>query len=484
MSVCDPVRKPEPPSRRPLKHRRLGWLCVTVATLAACSSPTASTAPTTPSAYVSITGTSVLTAVGQTSQLTAKSSSGIDVTRVVTWQTSNTAVATVTTSGLVTATGLGTASIQAIYQSTTSMFSVFVGGQGTFMVTACGFLSIPGTYLVPSDLPPAPGIAPCLTINVSSVQLNCQGHNISNLLLSNVSNVTVSNCIISTASGSNVSTLTLSGSTLEVVNLVGSSSIVVQNNTINDPSGGAVSLQGGGNNQVVHNIISGSNGYGVLLQGGSNNQVVQNTINGLYNGGPTQNGLDDCVALQNEVGDLIQGNTFMNSFDTGVESVDSLANTTIADNTMTNIGNAGIGAYYCTNWANNVVRNNSVSGSPGLLLVTSSQGPKCGSQITAAGFTGNQMIGNTFRNPAAGYQSSIVVAVPRMYVYFAPGTPVMSNLLQGNDFGSEEGPELTPLAGFIDGGGNICAALSSGSAANFACSSGGPSRRRYQVARR
>jgi parallel beta-helix repeat protein len=411
---------------------------------AACSAPTA------PNAHVSITGTSIFTAVGQTSQLTAKDSSGTDVTRVVTWQTSNTAVATVTTSGLVTATGLGTAAIRAIYQSTTNTLAVFVGVQGTTTVTACGPLSIPGTYLVTSDLPPAPGIAPCLTINVSYVQLNCQGHNISNLSLSSVSNVTVSNCIIPNATGTNVATLTLSGSTLGALDLTGSSSIVVQNNTFNDPSFG----------------------YAVYLQGGSNNQVVQNTINGFYDGGPTQNGLDDGILLQNEVGDLIQGNTLMNSFDTGVESIDSLANTTIADNTMTNIGTAGIGAYHCTNWANNVVRNNSVSGSPELLVVTYSQDLTCGSQAAAAGFSGNQIIGNRFRNPASGYRTSIVQAGPRMYVYFGPGSPVMSNLLQGNDFGSEEGPELTPLAGFIDGGGNICTALSSSSQANFACTGG------------
>jgi parallel beta-helix repeat protein len=339
-----------------------------------------------------------------------------------------------------------------------------VGVQSTTTVTACGPLSNPGTYLVTSDLPPAPGIAPCLTINASYVQLNCQGHNVSNLSLSNVSNVTVSNCIIVTATGINVATLTVGGSTLGALLLTGPSSTVVQNNTFNNSFAG----------------------YAVYLQGGSNNQVLQNTVNGFYDGGPTQNGLDDCIMLQNEVGDRIQGNTLMNSFDTGVESIDSLANTTIADNTMTNIGTAGIGAYWCTNWANNVVRNNSVSGSPGLLFATYSQGLVCGSQIAAAGFSGNQIIGNRFRNPAAGYRSvvPVVLPAPRMNVYFAPGTPVMSNLLQGNDFGSEEGPELTPLAGFTDGGGNVCAALSPGSAANFACSSGGPSRRRYQVVRR
>jgi hypothetical protein len=45
---------------------------------------------------------------------------------------------------------------------------------------------------------------------------------------------------------------------------------------------------------------------------------------------------------------------------------------------------------------------------------------------------------------------------------------VTGNLLQGNDFGANDGPDLNPLSGFIDGGGNICGPLNP-ALSNFVC---------------
>jgi parallel beta-helix repeat protein len=464
-------------SGRPLQRVRRSWagpLWAAVIASAACGGPTG------PTTSVSITGTSVLTAVGQTSQLIAKDTNGADITRVVTWQSSNTAVATVSASGLVIATGLGETTIQATYQSTSSLFAVFVGAQSVTTVTACGFLSAPGTYLVTADLTTSPGSLSCLNVTISNIQLNCQGHAVSNITIaSGLSGLAIANCITSILAATQVTNLSVIGSTLTQVVLTAASGAAIQNNTFGNTSGFAgVTLAESSGAVVRNNTFNGPSGVAgrnaaIVLHDGMNNQVIGNTINGFYDGGPTENGVDDGVLLSNESGDLVQGNTISNCFDTGVEGLDSLTNTTIADNTMTNIGASGVATYWCTHWLNNVIRDNSVSETPGLFKAVYSQGTNCGSQVAPIAFSNNQLVGNRFRDPAAGYGSAVVIVAPRMIVSLGASSSVITaNLLLGNDFGSEEGPELMPLNGFIDGGGNICAPLSASSAANFACSSG------------
>lgn len=441
---------------------------------AACGGPTG------PTSSVSIAGTSVLTAVGQTSQLIAKDTNGADITRVVIWQSSNAAVATVSASGLVTATGVGEATIQATYQSTTSLFAVFVGAQSTTTVTACGVLSAPGTYLVTANLTTPPGSLSCLNVTISNIQLNCQGHAVSNITIaSGLSGLSITNCITSILAATQVTNLSVSGSTLAQVVLTAASGAAIQNNTFGNTSGFAgVTLAESSGAVVRNNTFNGPSGVAgrnaaMVLHDGMNNQVIGNTIDGFYDGGPTANGVDDGVLLSNESGDLVQGNIISNCFDTGVEGVDSLTNTTIADNTMTNIGAAGVATYWCTHWLNNVIRDNAVSETPGLFEALYSLGATCGSKPSPVAFSNNQIVGNRFRDPAAGYGSSVVIVAPRLIVSLGTSSSaITANLLQDNDFGSEEGPELMPLNGFIDGGGNTCAPLSPSSAANFACSSG------------
>jgi len=98
-------------------HWIAGMIIVVAAAMfaVACGS---STSPSTVS-MVAVTGT--VSAVGATSQFvaTATLSTGTtqDVTGQSTWQSSNTAVATVNPTGLVTGVGVGTAQITATYQS-------------------------------------------------------------------------------------------------------------------------------------------------------------------------------------------------------------------------------------------------------------------------------------------------------------------------------------------------------------------------------
>jgi hypothetical protein len=152
-----------------------------------------------------------------------------------------------------------------------------------------------------------------------------------------------------------------------------------------------------------------------------------------------------------------------------VEGSDSVTNVTVGNNTFSNIGNAGIGAYWCTSWTGNTIRGNSVSMSPTLLRVSYSVGqPQCGTPHPSGGFSGNQIFGNTFRNPILGLPDT---AWPGMYVALSQGT-VTGNLIQGNDLGANGGPYFYPLQGFIDGGGNICGPLNP-AISNFACTGGG-----------
>jgi|SRR5579862_2276500 len=102
------------------------------------------TTPTTPAATitsVNLTGTVALTAVGQTSQLiaTAGLSDGSHqtVTSQASWQSSNPAVATVSSTGLVSSVGYGTATITATDQtvSGSSVVTIALNVAGTWTGT-------------------------------------------------------------------------------------------------------------------------------------------------------------------------------------------------------------------------------------------------------------------------------------------------------------------------------------------------------------
>ena len=101
--------------RSALSRSRLALLSVWIsaASLGAahCGSPTAP-AQSTPLPLL-LSGTLVLTSVGQTSQLTVTTNAGTPVTSGVTWQTSTASVATVSVTGLVTAAGFGTTTVTA-----------------------------------------------------------------------------------------------------------------------------------------------------------------------------------------------------------------------------------------------------------------------------------------------------------------------------------------------------------------------------------
>jgi len=98
----------------------------------ACGAPPPQPSPPSPPTVISIaiSGTAALTAVGQTSPLTATATltdgTTQNVTNSSTWVSSSSAVATVSGAGLVTAVAAGTATMTAAYQGKTGTLSITV----------------------------------------------------------------------------------------------------------------------------------------------------------------------------------------------------------------------------------------------------------------------------------------------------------------------------------------------------------------------
>jgi hypothetical protein len=481
-----------PPGTRPTVPTPWPSLAVGAAlmafTLATCAAPTAPLPSNSPvvGGQLTITGTTLLTAPGQTSQLTVKDASGTTLTTGVTWTSSVSTVASVSPSGFVTAIAFGTTAVTAKTSSANGGASVYVtpAAGATKSLTSCGSVTGSSAYVLTADvLLPAPSTGNCVTISsVGSVQFDCAGHVIQGLTIQNANTATIANCVVTkSVTIAGASNITLTNITANAgVNVSNSTAVTITGSTINPAPSGTpnvnasfdtgLRIQGNVINTLVTPI------YGVFLTSGSGNQVVQNTIIGDYDGGTTINGPDDGVLMITETGDLVQGNTIRGFFDTAVEGVNYLANTTIADNTISNIGTSAVSSYWCTNWTGNVVRNNTVTQAPLLLYVNYSIGGfQCGLAGTANAFSGNQIVGNHFRAPITGTQGSVPgpkgsvpTSGPTARIIVVLPAPVTGNVIQGNDFGTTDGPYLVPLSGFTDGGGNLCGPPNP-SLSNFPC---------------
>lgn len=434
---------------------------------AACSS-----SPTNPSGASSLilTGPTTLTP-GLTVQLTANGPSGTPVTASLTWQSSNRSVATVSGTGVVTAVAPGSATITASDVSATGRLSMSVEplNQTTTTLTACGVITAPGQYVLAADLP---GNGICLTIsNTASVQLDCAGHKVAAgvgtaaaLAVANAVGVSVTGCTV-------IGQLTIRSAQNVTV---ADTTIAVSGPTT------AADVEQGTNVLFARDTIafSGSNAtVGIAFQNGTRNQVLQSTLSGQYDGGKLNVGTDDGILLTNETDDDIENNVIQNFYDAGVEGVDALSATTIAGNTFRNMGFAAVGSYWCTNWTGNVVRGNNVSGTPVLAdVIYKTASAQCGAMPAVTGFVNNQFLGNTFGSRSGGTLGGpggpTMPTGPSMAISMS-GT-VMGNVLANNDFGTNPGPNLVPLTGFTDGGGNICGPQEP-AVSNFPCTGSGGS---------
>src|SRR5260221_10046117 len=114
-----------------MTHRRptlIAFAVILSCLAAACDSCNSDSAPSPTVTSVTITSTATLTAPGQTTQLTERAAlsngSTQDVTSQATWQSSNTAVATVSSTGLVTIVTFGQVDITATFQSVSGKTTV------------------------------------------------------------------------------------------------------------------------------------------------------------------------------------------------------------------------------------------------------------------------------------------------------------------------------------------------------------------------
>ncbi len=400
----------------------------------AAPSPAPSQTPAPAAVALDIAGQTILSA-GMTSQLTARGLDGSTVTGV-TWTSATPAVATVSPNGLVTAIADGTSTITATAESVNGRGSTTVlvqpSGSSTIVLTACTNITSPGRYVVDRDMPDK---SPCFTLsNIANVQIDCLGHWMRAIVLDHVSHATITGCTVAAnIKMTSAVDVTVSGSTIltGILWAVQSTSVVFTGNTL---------------------AVTGTGlGATVVLDSGSNNKVLHNTMTGGYNGGSADVGTDDGVIIANESGDVIEDNAISNYYDAGIEGVGSVIGARLANNTIANVGVAGVSWYWCTAWTNTSAQGNSVTSAPRLVYIFYDTGSKCGPIVPAA-FSDNQFVGNLFHDPAPGTSTGTKSPAIRITM---PGS-VQRNLIQGNDLGDSNGPYLTPLDGFIDGGGNLC----------------------------
>jgi hypothetical protein len=364
---------------------------------------------------VAVTGAAALT-VGDNVQFKAIASTGQDVTFGANWQSSDPVIARVSAQGVVLAVSPGRAIISATSTSVKGQIELSVGAAllTSPTITRCGDIVAPGTYTIASDISQPVFIGLCISIRSGDVELSCADHTVSGIHVFAATNVTVHHC------------------TLQDVSWVTDSANVT----------------------FHHNRMA-----TITLEQSRGNTVRDNIIDGGYDGSGRQVGEDDGVILIDERDDTIVDNEIRNVFDAGVEGVDRVTNTVIANNTIDNTGSVGISSYWCTAWTGNTVSGNSITRSPGLVrFIYSVSATKCRDTSIVPVFMSNRFIANRYSQPTPIPQSggSMNFSLSRL-----GDAGVENNLIQGNDMGRSYGPEATPENGFINGGGNICAANTS-----------------------
>jgi Right handed beta helix region/Bacterial Ig-like domain (group 2) len=444
--------------------------CLGLMGLAACggsASPTTPTpAPTTPAGptvrYLSVVGPTVFTAIGQTGQFSATATLTDGTTRTVTslatWQSSKTAVATISTAGLVTAVGLGTTAIIATYEGRNFGTSIQVttpsSSNGT--IAACGVYTTNGPFTLTADIVPTKTSCVQFSGSVGAV-LDCQGHDAASLNLSDVRDFTVRNCrlhgTIADSSGGlfNLRINNSSGVTVDHSDELGTAFVVSCTSCTFSNSSFVYPMTG----FTPAGFVSAE----LDLRQSDNAVVTHDTIDGGWDGNFAtyqRQGCDDGVLFEGQANTRIDNNVIRNVFDAGIEPADFPTPVTaaIVDNQISHAGYTGIGAYYTAGWVNSVIQGNTVSNTPDLLRFVSD-----GSNTAPATFVGNQIVGNTLVAPVNLPPSYGGALPPSATVNWVSryGQTVTGNLVQDNDFGTASpGPTLLPASGFIDGGGNVC----------------------------
>ena len=314
-------------------------------------------------------------------------------------------------------------------------------GPGASSPGGCRTFNTAGSFALDGDVT-------CVSLESSNLTVDCNQHAVTDHIQYRVdaTNVVLRRCNLPSLNIQSVSGFTISQSTIVgMVNIASAHRVVISGDTITAVDDSTPSC-------CVVRIV-----------GGSDNQLMGNVIDGRYHGQCSQCGSDDGILVDNEAGDVLSGNRIVNVWDEGVEGVNAVTATTIADNTIVNAAFAGIGSYWCTHWQGDTITGNAVSQSPKAInVVYNPQGGGCASPAPSGLFSGNTIANNTLRDPVANPQSSSFIGLLVDVVSGpAPGA-ASDNVLQGNDLGAY-GIVLRPATAFSVSG-NTC-----GAAGTVAC---------------
>lgn len=262
----------------------------------------------------------------------------------------------------------------------------------------------------------------CLKFTGGSGDLDCMGHDIQGLELTDVHDLTIRNC------------------RMRLVVATRATGVTLANNTITADVYKTIDA-------VVH------------FSDGSNNRIVQNTIDGSWAGqahplGGYPLGADDGIVIENDTNLLIEGNIIRNAWDCGIERLgNGTGPVTIRSNDISNSAECGIGSWFAAGWQDSLITDNAVSGSAKFGEFYYS--PQQNRGVDHITFRNNVFENNRFSNQSNG-------ALPSVTIDYVTGTSRFSidignNVLRNNDFGGNIlAPRLAPAFGFVDGGQNIC----------------------------
>src|SRR5262245_2195960 len=262
----------------------------------------------------------------------------------------------------------------------------------------------------------------CLRLVGGSGELDCMGHDVQGLALTDVHGLTVRNCRMR-----------------EVVS-TRSTGITLTNNIMTADTRKTV-------------------GTVVRFTEGASNRIVQNTIDGSWRGQPYPvggypPGADDGIIIENDANLVIEGNTIRNVWDCGIERLGNRTDAvTIRHNDIANAGECGIGGWFSAGWQDSLIADNTVSTSGAFAEIYFS--PNQNKGVDHIAFRNNVLENNRFVNPLGNVTASVKID----YVNGTSRLPldIGSNIFRNNDFGGDiPAPRLAPASGFVDGGANVC----------------------------
>ena len=262
----------------------------------------------------------------------------------------------------------------------------------------------------------------CLRLIGGSGELDCMGHDIQSLDLTDVHDMTVRNCRMRGFTSTRSTGITVTNSVLTA-----------------------------DTRKTVASIVR--------FADGSNNRFVQNTIDGGWRGqgyptGGYPPGADDGVIIENDANLVIEGNAIRNVWDCGIERLGNRTDpVTIRSNDIANAAECGIGGWFSAGWQDSLIADNTVSTSAAFAEIYFS--PNLNKGVDHITFRNNVFENNRFLSPLGNVTASVKID----YVTATSRLPldIGNNIFRNNDFGGDiPAPRLAPAFGFVDGGANVC----------------------------